>query len=178
MEKNEKSQPAAPPEETEPAPKPRSSSLNKILIIAGLLTVQAIAAFFIQKTLFFNSVQATTAEDSSHEKDEAKDDEHKSESEILMLDEIIVNPAGTSGRRYLAISIGVQTSTPEAEAKIEKSKPLVRDALISLLSAKQLDQLANVSYRDTLRAEVKEAIARYTKDVTVDGVVFTGYVLQ
>jgi flagellar basal body-associated protein FliL len=67
---------------------------------------------------------------------------------------------------------------PEAGKTIEKSKPLIRDALITVLSAKHLDQLANVAYRDTLRLELKEAVNRQLHGLTVDNVVFSGYVLQ
>jgi flagellar protein FliL len=90
----------------------------------------------------------------------------------------VVNPAETGGRRYLVVSLGLQTEAPEAEKTIEKFKPLIRDALITLLSAKHLDELSRISFRDTLRTEIKEAANRQLHGVTIDNVVFSSYVLQ
>jgi flagellar FliL protein len=174
MAKNppESEQPTAP--DAADAPK-KKGGIPKIALIAVVLLVQIVAAYFIQKTLLFPAVPGQKVAEAAPKK-VAKHSEE--ESKVILLDEIVVNPAETGGRRYLAVSLGLQIASAEAEKLVEKNKPLIRDALISLLSAKHLDQLASIAYRDTLKQEIKEAVAKQLKDTEIENVVFNGYVLQ
>jgi flagellar protein FliL len=165
----------APAEETSPDAK-KKGPLPKIVIIVAVLLVQVVAAYFLQKTFIFKD--PTAAKAAGLEAEKAKKHTPEVEPTVVMLDELVVNPAETGGRRYLAVTLGVQMTAPEAEKIIEKNKPLIRDALISLLSSKHLDQLANVAYRDSLKLEIKEAINKQMKSNPIDNVVFSGYVLQ
>lgn len=172
---------AAPGTDESPAPAKKGKGIPKIAIIAGIVVIQIVAAYFIQKTLFFSDVTAAVEEkkDESHKAEKkGGHGEEDSESAVVMLDEIIVNPAHTSGRRYLAITVGFQTSALEAEKLFEKHKPIIRDGLITLLSTKEMEQLANIAYRDTLKTEIKESVNKLVKDAAVTNVVFSSYVLQ
>ena len=168
-------------DESASEPKKRKS-LPKPLIIAAVVIVQIIGAYFLQKTLFFKDVSAAVQheEAKSPKKEEHKKGKHGAEesSNIVMLDEIVVNPARSGGRRYLAVTVGFQTEAPEADKLFEKNKPLIRDALISLFSSKELEKLADISYRDSLKLEIKEGVNRQLRDSVVTQVVFSSYVLQ
>jgi flagellar basal body-associated protein FliL len=172
-----KREPEAPPpaEPTEAPAKPKRS-FTKWGMIAGIILLQVVAAYFLQKALFFGG--DVVAKEKPHHVSTKADDKKAAEMEVVMLDEIVINPADTGGRRYLAVTLGLQVGAPDAAKTIDKSKPLIRDALITVLSAKHLDQLANVAYRDTLRAEIKDAVNRQLHGLTVDNIVFSGYVLQ
>lgn len=162
------------PEENGGEPK-KSGSITKIGMIAAVLLVQIVASYFLQKTFFFQPATAGSV------RTEAKKPEKPIESEemkVVMLDEIVVNPAETGGRRYLVVTLGLQTAAPEAEKIIEKYKPLIRDAMISLLSSKHLDELSRISYRDTLRTEIKDAANRQLRGLSIENIVFSSYVLQ
>lgn len=181
-----------------PAPEKKSEKkklpLMKILIVAGVLLAQTAGAYFLQKTFLFPSspVSPETATQSEHS-EEAKEGEEGEEAavegeghgggangavQIVMMDEIIVNPAGTGGRRFLSTVIGVQSSSPKAEESIGGRMALVRDAAITLLSSKSLDQLASIQYRDSLKTELKDAVIAQLPGVKVDNIVFSTYVLQ
>lgn len=167
-------EPEAAEQPAPPEPKP-SKPMMKYAIFGAILIAQVVLAYFLQKTFLFpGSATANTAEVKAEESEEAEDG---AETEIVMLDEIVVNPAETAGRRYLAVTVGLQMKGEEAEKAVEKSAPLIRDALITLLSAKHLDELSRASYRDTLRAEIKAAANSHLKN-RVETVVFSGYVLQ
>ncbi|HEY3295753.1 MAG TPA: flagellar basal body-associated FliL family protein [bacterium] len=153
-----------------------SGLMTKIGIIAAVLLIQIAGSYFLQKTFLFQNAAAGNSKVEEKKPEPSK--ESDSEMSVIMLDEIVVNPAETGGRRYLVVSLGLQTTAPEAEKSIEKFKPLIRDALISLLSSKHMDELSRISYRDTLRAEIKEATNRELRKIKVDNVVFSSYVLQ
>ncbi|MCB9365977.1 MAG: flagellar basal body-associated FliL family protein [Calditrichaeota bacterium] len=158
----------------------------KILIMVGILLAQTAAAYFIQKTLFFPDPATHTeavAEESHGEQseEEGKGGAHggsEASSGVAMLDEIIVNPAGTGGRRFLSTIVGLTLSKPEAEKEITDKMPLIRDVTISLLASKTLDQLASLTYRDTLRQELQVSVNGLLTETPVNGIVFSTYVLQ
>lgn len=167
---------SAPEGEKKPA-KP----LMKYAVIAGVVLLQVAAAYFLQKAFIFNgpaTAEAATAEHGDAEDGADEGEEGEGGPHIVMLEELVVNPAGTGGRRYLAVTMGVLTGVPEAEKKIEEEKPLIRDALITLLSSKGLEQLSNPQYRDSLKAEVKTTLNTVAKKLKIESVVFSSYVLQ
>lgn len=177
----------------EPKSEKKKLPLMKILIIAGVLLAQTAGAYFLQKTFLFPStpVSKATSEQSTHSESEEEGDNGEAAEEegegheggknavqVVMMDEIIVNPAGTGGRRFLSTVIGVQSSTPKAEEKIMGRMALMRDAAITLLSSKSLDQLASIQYRDSLKSELKNAVVAQLPGVAVENIVFSTYVLQ
>jgi flagellar FliL protein len=185
----------AKPEAPAPEQKPdkKKLPLMKILIFAGVLLAQTAGAYFLQKTFLFPSGSASHGAEEQTEHAEEGESESDGEGEeeggghgegakgavqIVMIDEIIVNPAGTGGRRFLSTVIGVQASTPKAEETIVGRMALLRDAAITLLSSKSLDQLASIQYRDSLKSELKDAVIAQLPGIKVENIVFSTYVLQ
>lgn len=176
-------EPDANHEDTETSSPPKKAGLKKIALIAGVIVVQVIVSYFLQRTFLFptspsaeaHSLEAETkAEGGAGHGGKA----HSKKGEILLLDEIIVNPAETGGRRFLAVTIGFEVVGEEELHAIEQRKPLIRDGVIGLLSAKRISELADIAYRDTLREEIRLKIEQELEPLAVPRVFFTGYVLQ
>jgi flagellar protein FliL len=181
MAKEKEKAPEAPAQEQPPASKSKLP-LKKYLIIAGIVLVQIAASYFLQKSFFFST--AAEAEVAEAEPEETVQlDKHgnpilPAAPTIVILDEIIVNPAGTEGRRYLATRVGFQSSSQNAELEIGSRTALIRDVVISLLSSKSMAQLSSLTYRDTLREEIKEVANLQLKDTKIESVIFADYVLN
>jgi flagellar FliL protein len=169
-------------DDTETSSGPKKAGPKRIAVIAGILVIQVIIAYFLQRTFLFPTspsakahgleVGAMTEGGSDHgSSSDAKGD-------ILLLDEIIVNPAETGGRRFLAITIGCEVVGDEGLHVTEQRKPLIRDGIIGLLSAKRISELADIAYRDTLREEIRQKIEEELEPFKVPRVFFTGFVLQ
>lgn len=184
--KSDKSEAPAPEQEVK-----KTSPLMKILVMVGILIAQTAAAYFIQKTIFFPSPSVPTELHVDSETEAGDEGEEASEegghgekegkgkgSSVALLDEIIVNPAGTGGRRFLSTVVGLSLKNSTTEDNVVDKMPLIRDAAISLLSSKSLDQLASLSYRDTLRHELQASVNAIMEKDAVKGVVFSTYVLQ
>ncbi len=90
----------------------------------------------------------------------------------------IVNVAGTAGRRYLKCTITVEfdknTGVTEAGTKV----PLMRDAVIDILSSKTLDDLEPGPLRDALREELVFTISSVITKARVTRVFFNEFVVQ
>ncbi|MFH1010061.1 MAG: flagellar basal body-associated FliL family protein [bacterium] len=170
------------PEPSEASSAPTKSNFTKWAVLAGVLVLQVIASYFLQRALLFSPpkpAQAHTVEvkQTTEKKRKGHAAEASKASEIVLLDEIIVNPAETGGRRFLAATIGFEVTGEEPNV-VEQRKPLIRDRLIGLLSSKTITQLADITYRDTLRAEIRTKIEEELHPLSVPRVFFTGYVLQ
>ena len=154
----------------------------KYIIIAGIVLVQIVASYFLQKSLFFGDVAEAGSADpeavSTQNGESDVDSSDFQEAIIIMLDEIIVNPAGTEGRRYLATRVGLQTKSETAEEEILTRSMLIRDVVNALLSSKSINQLSNLAYRDSLRVEIRDVINKQLTETVIDNVVFADYVLN
>ena len=61
------------------------------------------------------------------------DEYHGETSEALVyaIKDIVVNPAGTGGTRFLSVSFGFEFNSPELSADFEEREPAVRDAQVA-----------------------------------------------
>lgn len=114
--------------------------------------------------------------------------------QIYNIEDIVVNPAGTGGSRYLSVSIGVEMDAPkvekskgghgegEGEAKtkspLDEKKPQLRDALIGLLSSKTIEQLTSIEQKDHIRTEIMDLFVKILAPAKVHNIFFIDYVLQ
>lgn len=182
------------PEEEDASEPTKKGGLPQLVVLAGIIVVLVAASYFLQRTFLFQSSSSAQAhgvtDENAHGEEGDADAEEAHAGEMVMLNEIIVNPAGTGGRRFLAVTLGfeaVAAETHEGEkgghggeegSWIDAHRPLIQDALIGLLSSKSISDLASISYRDTLREEVRARIEEEIEPNKVTRVFFTGYVLQ
>jgi len=96
--------------------------------------------------------------------------------EIYVIEDLVVNPAGSEGRRYVA-SIGLEASST-ITAEIEQRDPQIKDALIQILSSHTIEQLADVSQREGVRAGIQSRVEEIVPQGNIDAVYFVSFVLQ
>lgn len=102
--------------------------------------------------------------------------------EQFVIDEIILNPAGTQGRRFLRLGVALEAAAGEAGAaamsELETRKAQVRDLFILEFSQRTLDELTDVTVREELRVACTQKINAILVKGSVDNLYFTDYVLQ
>jgi flagellar basal body-associated protein FliL len=179
------------------APRKKKNVIVLVPIVLVVLAVQTLAAYFTVSKLFFSnaSPQASAmtpdsvlAEESKvKEKDKGKEkakgkEEHQGEAgeaeKIYQFPDIIVNPAGTSGRRFLVVSMSLEVSEAKALEELKVKEPILRDALITLLAAKSFEYVSDVLNMETLRSEIMDEVNKHLTKGKVTKIYFTGYVLQ
>jgi flagellar FliL protein len=109
-----------------------------------------------------------------------KDESHGTpeKTEMVMVDDIIVNPSGTGGTRFLSCSIGFEVGSEEAVKQFESRRPMIRDALITILGSKTLEQLSDAKEKEITRYQIKKRVEQLMNSKDVQGVYFTDFVLQ
>ena len=104
-------------------------------------------------------------------------DEPVEYGEFVSIAGVIVNPAGTGGRRYLMVDLALETADEETLAEVGTREVVIRDAVVRVLGERTVDELASITHRaalkDTLRSHVNGIL-----EGEVDRLYFTQYVLQ
>lgn len=94
------------------------------------------------------------------------------------MDGLVVNPAGSDGSRYLAVSIAFESKQQGVRAEMEKKKVVVKDAILTLLSEQTVEELSDPDQRDTLKTELIEETNGVLSGGSIDRLYFTEFVLQ
>jgi flagellar protein FliL len=167
--------PAATPAAAHPAVSATGSSISiKNLVFIGIpvFLVQLIVVFFLASKIFGGQTA------SSHEQVPVEETEASTQEHMYIIKDIIINPAGTNGGRFLLTTIGMEVSTLEAQAELEKKELQVRDVLNSILTGKSIVELVDVTQREALRTEISKGISALLKTGKMKNVYFSKYIIQ
>ena len=180
VENKEEKAPAAQKEPIELSPN-MMVLLSNIVIVTIILIAMII--MYVSLDSSFNKKIAKLLPESEQGGDE-EGDEEKQEGVLLDLGEFILNLADVNARRYLKVGVAVELSKTEAEiaamsapvkasghgegaapdpaaaiiAEMDRYKPAIRDAVISVLSNKTSDELSTPTGKEIAKEEILEMI--------------------
>ncbi|MEW5800592.1 MAG: flagellar basal body-associated FliL family protein [bacterium] len=97
---------------------------------------------------------------------------------IFDLNTFIVNLMGESGRRYLKVTIKLELSKEPLKEEITLKMPDIQDNVLILLSSKSYEDIADVSGKMRLRAEIVNRINNILTSGEIRKVYFTEFVIQ
>jgi flagellar FliL protein len=107
-----------------------------------------------------------------------KDAKSKKIGSLSRLKGLVINPAGSQGNRYLAVSIVFETETPGVKQELDEKKVIVKDAVLRLLSERTVEELSDPKQRDGLKKALREEANAVLSTGEVDRLYFTEFVLQ
>lgn len=174
-----------------------SSFLSNKLVLFGGIGLMAIVlgvglSFFVIKPLIMGSESDAGTEEAAEESHDKKDSEkekkkHKKpkkkhsgeyEQTIHTINDIVINPAGTGGTRFLSVSFGFALESPELVQDFEDKEILIRDALITILSSKTIPQLSDPKQKEIIRYQIKKRISKLLETDDLSGVYYKDFVMQ
>ena len=119
--------------------------------------------------------------------EEAKHDEKKGEhgegkggetAPIYMIDNLIVNSAGSGGSQYLLLTVALEVKDEAAIAMLKARDAELRDAVLRMFGSKTSAQVAEASLRDGLRDELVATLSKLLPAGTIHKVYFPQFVIQ
>jgi flagellar FliL protein len=176
--------------------KPKSKILLVVLGLVGLLGGGAAGAFVAVPLAAGRTAHASAPAKGAHAKEGAGDstdaepgdeasadgegghDEKATEGPIYMIDNLVLNPAGTGGTRFLMLSVAIELADAAGEEKLKTRDAQLRDALVDLLGEKSVEQLSDARQRDSLRIEVAKALVPLAGKKAIRRVYFPQWVIQ
>jgi flagellar FliL protein len=148
--------PAANSHNEEGAPPPKKS--KKLLIIAALVVVIAGAIGGYMYMDHAAKVKKEHEEEANRPENILKRQltERKENAPpiYIPMDEMIVNLPGRGGEHYLQTKIVLRTADSGTESKIKQFEPVIRDKIITVLSSRQMQELATVEGKTMMAREI------------------------
>jgi len=153
--------------------------MKSIAILAGVVLVMAGAAFVVTKMVIKPAMAPHTATPHEKEKEaESAGEGAELKAEVYLVSNLLVNPTGTGGTRYLSASVGLQVTSPVSLEKLRLRDLQVRDLLILVLSSRTVEELTDSRSREQMRKEILGRLNQLLGGNQLTAVYFVDYVLQ
>lgn len=158
---------AAPAEGEAPAAPKKGMMIG--LLLAGIVAGGGVGTFVLAPKLV--PPVAAVADSGAEHGEEAKGEEEgeggehgkKGEGEgsapkMVNLDNIIVNPAGSQGTRFLMTSIAIATEDEKLETALRDRSVELKDKVITALEVMTMQQLTSAGARDTVKTRIQSMV--------------------
>lgn len=154
--------PPAPPAEAKTdgpeASKKGSSKLLLPIVVAVATLLGGVVGVLLVAPKLIASREASTAEHSAEETAKAEGEKKAERGPLFKIDNLIVNPAGSQGSRFLMVSIAIEAADDKMDEDLRRREPLIRDVVIALLEKQSMESLARPGIRDSLKAAIADTV--------------------
>jgi flagellar protein FliL len=152
------------------------------LLLAGLVVGGGTGAV-LASTLSSGAAPAKQTASTDEHGDEADEEEHTTDAKkaypIYLIEDMVLNPSGSQGTRFLMVTVALELRDTEATARLAERDAQLRDRILTVLAAKSVPELvAPDSAREALRTELRDSTARLFPRGTVRRVYLPKFVIQ
>lgn len=153
---------AAPPQAVTPPPASRRLLLALTCSALGLAVVATVAAawiLFVPRSPVAEAVNPAPAH-------------------VMRVGTLVVNVAGTNGRRYLRTTLELGTASARDGRRLEDHRTPLMDAALGVLSATPLEDLLDHDRRAALKHQMRARLNATVGGEPIEHVYFTEFVIQ
>jgi flagellar FliL protein len=134
------------------------------LTLGGTVVGGLLGSFVVAPRIIARQHPAVVAADSATaaapaEGEPGKDGDAGGEKKLVELSNIIVNPAGSQGTRFLMTSVAISVNNEEAQKLLTARQVELRDRITSILETQTMAQLTAPGERDTLKVRITQVIS-------------------
>ncbi len=115
---------------------------------------------------------------SDEETAEVVEAEPEPEWELLILENMVLNPAGTQGRRFLIFTAAIEVDGERTLPTLQNADARLRDAILRGLGAWGVEDLADAEQRGRWEELVRQIALEVADDAPVGRVYFSQFLLQ
>jgi flagellar protein FliL len=116
--------------------------------------------------------------DEAHDAKEGGEHGPASAPPLYTISDLVLNPAGSGGTRFLMLSVAFDMKDSAAVETLKQRDAEIKDAVLALVGAKSVEQLAEVSAREPLKVEIKDLVTGIIKKKVIKRVSFPQFVIQ
>ncbi|MBC7563854.1 MAG: flagellar basal body-associated FliL family protein [Gemmatimonadaceae bacterium] len=128
-----------------------------------------------------DSTSDKSADDEAHAEggDATSGGEHgAATAQLYTIADLVLNPAGSGGTRFLMLSVAFDVKDSAAVETLKLRDAEIKDAVLALVGAKTVEQLAEVTAREPLKVEIKDLVQKIMKQKLIKRVSFPQFVIQ
>jgi flagellar protein FliL len=167
--------------EVEHAGKPGMTPIMMIGIGAGVFILQTVLVYLLIVFVLvpkFSGAGGHEKAEKTETKEETPADSKTSGQFVYVVKDLIINPAGTGGTRFLLTTVGVETGNEEELKSVEKKDVVVRDVLNTILASKSVEALDDQTKREGLRKEIRDSLQKSIRPEKITQVYFSKFIIQ
>jgi flagellar FliL protein len=120
----------------------------------------------------------TTPGDSTAAHSDSASEKGTSAPSVHLLENLVLNPAGSGGSRFLLLSVAIEAGSSNTVADFQARDAELRDIILTALGAKTVDQLTDISTREGIKSEIQAAITARFGKASVKRLYFPQFVVQ
>ena len=156
------------------------ASLLGGLVIGGLGGSFALGPMLAKKFAAPKSAEAATTEDKEkEEKGEGEHGEKKAGATVHMMENLVLNPAGSNGTRFLMAALAAEVKDEKVKEEMAGRDAELRDAALRILGVRTVEQLADMQLREALKKELVDSLnARLASKTAIKRIYFPQFVIQ
>jgi flagellar FliL protein len=155
------------------------ASLLGGLVVGALGGSFALGPMLAKKLAAPASAEAATTEDKSDEEHGSEKGEKKAGSTVHMMENLVLNPAGSNGTRFLMAAVAAEVKDEKTKEEMLGRDAELRDAILRILGERTVDQLADMNLRDALKKQLADSLnARLASKSAIKRVYFPQFVIQ
>jgi flagellar protein FliL len=167
----------------EAAPKKPGMMLIIASLVGGLVIGGAGGAFALGPVLAKKFAAPKTAvaagEEKSDEEHGSEKGEKKAGNTVHMMENLVLNPSGSNGTRFLMAAVAAEVKDEKVSEEMTARDAELRDVGLRILGDHTVDQLAEMSIRETLKKTVTDSLnGRLATKMAVKRVYFPQFVIQ
>ena len=96
-----------------------------------------------------------------------------------MMDNLVLNPAGSNGTRFLMAAVATEVKDDKVKEEMLGRDAELRDDVLRILGQRTVEQLVDMSLREGLKKELVDTLnARLKSKTAVKRVYFPQFVIQ
>lgn len=170
------------------APLPSTTSKSKKLLTIVAIVVGVIggggAGVFMAGPLLAGKLPAASAPADSDSTAQAagghgaEGEGHAAGAPVHLVENMVLNPANSGGARFLLLSVALAVKDAKVAESMAGRDPELRDVILRDMGARGVEELADITRRDSIKVQLRTAIQkRFGKDAVLD-VYFPQFVIQ
>jgi len=82
---------------------------------------------------------------------------------LFELENVIVNPAGSQGQRFVVATVAFEVASEEMRNTLHEAETQIRDGVTGVLERKTVEELLRPGARDSMRGAFADVVAPYLK---------------
>lgn len=156
-----------------------SGIVRLLLVLLPVLLIPAAVGGFLAYSQYVSLAQTAVANGISFGViEEAEGAKPIKYGQFATINDLLINPKDSGGKRFLVLSLGVETKSSDVIAELAEKEIVVRDAILQLLSEHTAEELASIDLRESLKTQLIARLNTVLQKGEIDRLYFTQYLLQ
>jgi flagellar FliL protein len=142
-----------------------------LLALAGLVAGAPTGLFVTGPLLAKRSASAPA-------KPKSKEGALENASATHAIENLVLNPAGSNGTRFLMVSATFELKDSGTENQMKEHDAEVRDHILSVLGKKTVEELTDIAQREQIKKDVLDSVGALFEKGAIKKVFFGQFVIQ